>query len=1068
MATTNNSNYLSYENDEKESVVIIGTRRDDILYGSLGHNVFYGGLGNDTFYIRNSDDVIVEKPNEGNDIVYTDVTYRSPADIENLTLTGNGNIYGFGNNSDNTLTGNNGNNRLIGGRGNDLLYGMDGKDLLMGGHDNDRLYGGNGNDTLRGDKGKDYLDGGDGDDSLDGGLDADVMRGGRGNDIYFIDNPNDKVIEEPNEGIDTIHTNITYNAPINVENLTLIGNGNIYGFGNNSDNILTGNNGNNRLIGGRGNDLLYGMDGKDLLLGGHDHDRLYGGNGNDTLRGDNGDDYLDGGTGKDKLEGGKGNDTYVFTQGYGQDVLEDNSGRNTVKFDNNLNPEDLSIKIIANPNIPDRYDWVIKIKETGDTLTIQSQEGGKNPAVSVFEFGNISLTSYQLLGRVQQDLGEATQTTRILLKDGAVLTHTGTADTPFQTASLQYWENHPVHTHSKKIVNPSPQQAQRSHFAKDSDGDGLIDAIDRNPNQWNVSERDLRMFASLAYEDESRLKTLFNGYERWNYANAARAVNQKYFLGQADVSELTGKWELLKAESPGSGLDYAIFGNRDAKGKIENVVVSFRGSESFSDMTANAKIALNIAPTQTTYLNDIASYVDSLDPKNVYSAGHSLGGYLAQYFAAHTMQQRYDWAKDFQRSSLFNPAVIHNDGAYDLKEARGLSDRFSKTALTDKSDLTAPKIVYKTNSYVVEGEWVSSFQPAFNNTVVGAKTGAKWGFWTGLGIGIIGMMTGGLGLGAAAAAVGSSTLTGTKIGAAVGATKGLLVDNTYDNTLFLYMNGGKFEKHKMVNFYNYNSQLEKYFSQGSRIDKHYGNPYLKDSDRDGFSDGIESKTGSDPYRSDVTPYAKGSSATINDDSPILAVVQTEDAAGNVIGIKGVEMKAVQQGSQVFYTPSGEEIDLGNSGFDWSAFDNVPPPSGIAELQGTTGMDVLKGGNGHDRLWGNLGSDTLIGGKGSDIFVFTAWDVREGKADRIVDFNPAEDKLDLSGMRPLLSDDGRHLKWSDLLVNDAMLFDSGRASLHFNTTDQTLAYRAAGSDTHTVFARFDNEQVITLTGTHLIG
>ena len=35
--------------NNEESVVIIGTRRDDVLYGSLGHNIFYGGLGNDTF-----------------------------------------------------------------------------------------------------------------------------------------------------------------------------------------------------------------------------------------------------------------------------------------------------------------------------------------------------------------------------------------------------------------------------------------------------------------------------------------------------------------------------------------------------------------------------------------------------------------------------------------------------------------------------------------------------------------------------------------------------------------------------------------------------------------------------------------------------------------------------------------------------------------------------------------------------------------------------------------------------------------------------------------------------------
>ena len=116
------------------------------------------------------------------------------------------------------------------------------------------------------------------------------MRGGNGNDTYYVDSQNDVVIEEANGGIDTVYTGMTYRLPTHVENLTLTGSGNYFGFGNHSDNVLIGNIGNNRLIGGRGNDVLRGEAGYDLLLAGDGDDKLYGGTGNDILRGDAGND----------------------------------------------------------------------------------------------------------------------------------------------------------------------------------------------------------------------------------------------------------------------------------------------------------------------------------------------------------------------------------------------------------------------------------------------------------------------------------------------------------------------------------------------------------------------------------------------------------------------------------------------------------------------------------------------------------------------------------------------------------------------------------------------------------
>ena len=219
-------------------------------------------------------------------------------------MTGYGNNYGFGNNSDNTLIGNSGNNRLSGGRGNDTLHGMDGNDLLMGGDDRDYLYGGSGNDVLQGGEGNDLLNGGYGNDTLDGGSGADSMSGGYGNDIYHVDNINDTVTERWLEGTDTIYSSVSYTAPTNVENLTLTGSNNIFGIGNYGDNTLTGNSGHNHLSGEEGNDTLYGMSGDDTLSGG---------NGYDYLNGGDGDDYLAGGLGSDTIVTGAGRDTVAFT-----------------------------------------------------------------------------------------------------------------------------------------------------------------------------------------------------------------------------------------------------------------------------------------------------------------------------------------------------------------------------------------------------------------------------------------------------------------------------------------------------------------------------------------------------------------------------------------------------------------------------------------------------------------------------------------------------------------------------------------------------------------------------------
>ncbi|WP_036298422.1 calcium-binding protein, partial [Methylophilus sp. OH31] len=107
---------------------------------------------------------------------------------------------------------------------------------------------------------------------LDGGAGADRMEGGKGNDTYIVDDEDDEVIENLNEGIDLVKASVSYTLSDNVENLTLTngsangGTAAINGTGNALANTITGNAGNNILDGGAGVDKLIGGAGDDTYI----------------------------------------------------------------------------------------------------------------------------------------------------------------------------------------------------------------------------------------------------------------------------------------------------------------------------------------------------------------------------------------------------------------------------------------------------------------------------------------------------------------------------------------------------------------------------------------------------------------------------------------------------------------------------------------------------------------------------------------------------------------------------------------------------------------------------------
>jgi VCBS repeat-containing protein len=252
-----------------------GGAGNDILDGGAGADLLQGGTGDDTFIVDNIGDRVVESAGEGIDTVQASVSYTLADNVENLTLTGLGNINGTGNALDNVIIGNGGTN---------VLSGLDG---------NDTLVGNAGNDTL------------------DGGTGADNLQGGAGNDLYVVDNTGDVVVEALNAGLDTVQSSIDYTLGANVENLTLSGTDNLSGTGNALNNLITGNSGDNTVDAAAGDDTVNAGAGNDVVHGGDGNDALNGEAGNDQLFGDAGNDTLDGGAGADHLAGGLGNDTYV-------------------------------------------------------------------------------------------------------------------------------------------------------------------------------------------------------------------------------------------------------------------------------------------------------------------------------------------------------------------------------------------------------------------------------------------------------------------------------------------------------------------------------------------------------------------------------------------------------------------------------------------------------------------------------------------------------------------------------------------------------------------------------------
>ncbi len=229
------------------------------------------------------------------------------------------------------IYGNGGNDRINGGNGNDLIIGGDGNDTLLGNADNDILYGGKGNDVLDGGEGNDYLCGGAGNDTyiFNKGYGTDTINDGEGINTIVFGNGLSK------DNMTVYRTNwndltVTFSG---IEDKVVIQG--YFGSENNRNFNVKFADGTDYKYDDEANPLkqVHLTDYSDWMSAWCDNGVvMHGDGGDDSLFGGKGNDTLSGGTGNDYLAGGEGDDTYIFAKGYGNDIVEDYFGVNSIVF----------------------------------------------------------------------------------------------------------------------------------------------------------------------------------------------------------------------------------------------------------------------------------------------------------------------------------------------------------------------------------------------------------------------------------------------------------------------------------------------------------------------------------------------------------------------------------------------------------------------------------------------------------------------------------------------------------------------------------------------------------------
>jgi Ca2+-binding RTX toxin-like protein len=313
--------YVIFGRDFTNTVTHAGTANDDLLTGSGADDVMVGGLGNDTLdggegdFLSNADAL---QGGAGNDLIQVwDLNFLrvdGGSGMDTLKLAGSGlgsvSTLDLSNIADTKLQGieaidlgaggktlrltalevlnlsdTSNTLRVTGGAGATVQFDDTGwvQGATSGGfvtftngtatalvaeallapppsgptNGNDNLAGSSGNDSIDGLAGNDSISGVAGNDTIAGGAGADTMGGGAGDDLFFVTETQDVVIETIGGGADTVVTSVSMTMPDHVETLRIAsGTSGITLTGSAGNDMLIGNGLANTFNGGAGDDVI--------------------------------------------------------------------------------------------------------------------------------------------------------------------------------------------------------------------------------------------------------------------------------------------------------------------------------------------------------------------------------------------------------------------------------------------------------------------------------------------------------------------------------------------------------------------------------------------------------------------------------------------------------------------------------------------------------------------------------------------------------------------------------------------------------------------------------------------
>ena len=183
-----------------------------------------------------------------------------------------------------------------------------------------------------------------------------------------------------------------------------------------------------------------------------------------------------------------------------------------------------------------------------------------------------------------------------------------------------------------------------SPILSDTDMDGYGDGDDSSPREWNVGDRDLAIFAGLAYEDASNM--IHKMYQKEDIKGTEDEPDESYYflsgasLGSIDEG-IAKKWKIVDYVNTWEDIDTYFSATTFRNGN--NIVISYRGTNEAIGEWVNNIVGvglLNYHSEEAAAKNYALKIADIYPRCNIYITGHSLGGYLAQIGAAEVLSTR--------------------------------------------------------------------------------------------------------------------------------------------------------------------------------------------------------------------------------------------------------------------------------------------------------------------------------------------------------------------------------------------------------------------------------------------